>query len=147
VIEFTDWVGSERVLAFGPEPPKESASPARTACPATASAPRLRLDSAYYAVLEELCRAWRSAGEGSRLPTSAQVADRLNRRGLRLTRRAVDHHVEHLVDRLGLRERIPEKAQRGRREALVREALRLNLLAPGAGAWHPQSRGPAPGTG
>jgi hypothetical protein len=67
------------------------------------------------------------------------VAERLNRRGLSLTRRAVDHHVEHLLDRIGLGPQLVGVARGKRREALVRAALRLDLLHDGP---HPLS-GPA----
>lgn len=83
----------------------------------------LRPGTAYMAVLEELARG------ASRLapPTSAEISKRLARRGLPLSRRAVDHHIEYLCQRL-----LPEIAdlpvERGwRRVALAAIARRARL--------------------
>lgn len=127
IMDFPDVVGSSRVLVFGPEPLVRP-TPAQRHCPGAASTPSLRRDAVYFAVLEELCLPWQTRGQSARLPTSAEVTERLQRRGLSVSRRAVDHHVDYLFDRLGLPSVVQGGGRGRRREALVSTAIRMNLV-------------------
>jgi hypothetical protein len=120
------WAGhgtAEPLTVFGPEP-AFGAGPGR--CCGAGGAPddvHLNRGAAYYAVLEALCAPWLAGGPGTRLPRSADIAAELSRRGLRLTRRAVDHHIDYLVDRLGVGAGDEPGARFRRREALVEAAV------------------------
>lgn len=115
------------VTVFGPDPV------ARAALPAPCRPGRgIRLDrsSRYYAVLSVLCAA-RMTSTSVTLPTSPEVAHILNDRGIPITSRAVDHHVDYLVRLLRLDDL--KGAHRGsawKREAVVDSALALGLLDP-----------------
>lgn len=87
----------EPVTVIGPEVQRTDPVPA---CPSSVAALRdvdLRPGSTGLAVLEELCSATRGTGL---LPSSAALARRLSARGLALTPRAVDAHVDYLFRRL-----------------------------------------------
>lgn len=87
---------SERVTVIGPEVLVESG----VACPSSLAplvGAELRHGTHYLAVLEELCR---GIGEGGVPPTSVAVSELLDRRGLTVSPKAVDHHVDYLFRRL-----------------------------------------------
>lgn len=87
---------SERITVIGPEVLVESG----VACPSSVAplaGAGLRHGTHYAAVLEELCR---STADGGEPPTSAEVAELLDQRGLHVTPKAVDHHVDYLFRRL-----------------------------------------------
>jgi len=129
-------------IVFGPEPvPPDPFA----ACPAVSGPdPPGPLDPAatYFAVLVALCEprlrtpAGTAPPEGSgSLPTSPEIARTLARRGILVTPRAVDAHIEYLVEKLGVRDAAPAtaagRARRGwRKEAVVRAALREQLVRP-----------------
>jgi hypothetical protein len=98
-----------------------------------------------------LCEPLLRAPSGAALPTSAEIARDLRRRGIPVTARAVDWHIEYLVDKLGLRPDRPGRARRSwRKEALAAAALRLALVGTehlGVGAARQPGAGPAAGTG
>ncbi len=119
------WAGhaaTQSLTVFGPEP-AFGAGPGR--CCVASSAPDVHLNrgATYYAVLEALCAPWLAGGPDTRLPKSADIAAELSRRGLRLTRRAVDHHIDYLVDRLGVGVGDGVGANLRRRVALVEAAV------------------------
>lgn len=117
------------LTVFGPEPvvaPHEGHG-----CPEEAkedAAHRL-LDprTRYFAVLRALCES-QHAGPAHPVPTSATIADRLAEWGVRLTARAVDHHIDYLVQRLGLRPLAGSVQRSWKKEVLVSVALRQGLL-------------------
>jgi len=144
------------VTVFGPEPAGRPAGV--PLCPGTGGRIERALDphSTYFAVLVALCepRLRRSAEAG--LPTSAEIAQRLGHRGIAITPRAVDWHIEYLIDKLGLRPGCPAgRAKRSwRKEAVAAAALRGLLVGPehirGPADPAPRIRGraarrPAPG--
>lgn len=95
--------------------PSASAATAAQRCPAIAP-PRCELDrgSRYFAVLSALCEHVLDHGRGGLVPTSSQIAARLA-----LSPRAVDSHIDYLVDKLD----IPAPVTRStgwKRRALVR---------------------------
>lgn len=138
----------DRPLAtvFGPEP---TVQPLAKPCPAVRPAPPagvLDRHTTYFAVLLALCepRLRALAGDGSApaaLPTSAEIARDLRRRGRAVTTMAVDRHIDYLIGKLGLRPRDPmARARRSwRKEALVAAALRRGLVGP----EHLTARSPA----
>jgi hypothetical protein len=132
LVSFAGQPRTRALTVFGPEPTLD----ADRAC--TASAPRadlqLRPGTAYYSVLEVLCGPRLHGDLESRLPTSNEIVGQLRKRGVLLSRRAVDHHIDYLVDRLALRPTEPHASVAGhgtsRRESLTREVIRLGLLGP-----------------
>ncbi|MGH8876180.1 MAG: hypothetical protein ACRD0P_02375, partial [Stackebrandtia sp.] len=85
----------------------------------------------YFNVLQELCRPRLERGPGSSLPTSREIAKSLREKGHRLSPRAVDAHIDYLLDKLGARPSDDDGGgnRRGwKRESLVARALRLRLL-------------------
>ncbi len=68
-------------------------------CPAIGrhSDPSLDPGSRYFAVLAALCEPVLFDAPGARVPTSSDIAARLN-----LTARAVDSHIDYLVDKFGI---------------------------------------------
>lgn len=121
------------VTVFGPEP---AGQPARiTPCPGTPGhRPERSLDprTTYFAVLVALCEPRLLRSVDAMLPTSEEIAQRLCHRGIPMTARAVDWHIEYLVDRLGLRSRGPTvRSKRSwRKEAVAAAALRQLLIGP-----------------
>lgn len=87
---------SERVTVIGPEVLVESGTACRSSLAPLAGA-GLRHGTHYLAVLEELCR---GIGERGVPPTSAAISEVLDRRGLQISPKAVDHHVDYLFQRL-----------------------------------------------
>ncbi len=84
-----------RLIVFGPEPRWLPATH-----PSALFAERLdtlQPGTAYMAVLRALCRGEALA---ETLPSSAEIAARLEEEGLTLTRKAVDHHIDYLFRRL-----------------------------------------------
>lgn len=118
----------QALTVFAHEPTHEPTDgPGRRGCaPRTERTLRLSPGTAYFAVLEELCRPRLRGEYDARLPTSNEIAGRLSTRGVPLSRRAVDHHIDYLVERLGL---AGEVAGGSRRDTLAREAVRLGLLS------------------
>lgn len=124
------------LTVFGPEPAAAQARP--HACPSIAAAPSAGLldpGALYFAVLQVLCEPRVTGRADSPLPTSQDIAARLGRRGVRLTPRAVDHHIDYLVRRMDL---YPEGGTALRRswkkEILASAALRRGLLSPAPAA-------------
>lgn len=120
---------SDALTVFGPEP--RTVHAAEHPCPASAEADirPLNPQSTYFAVLQELCAPRQGGGSTLPLPTSSQIAGSLQEYGIHLTPRAVDHHIDYLVQRLGVSP--PPGLPAGRswkKEALVGEALRRGLL-------------------
>lgn len=152
--------GQPLATVFGPEPSvlQRTVSP----CPAvqrTRQSCYLDPDTTYFAVLVALCEPRLSPLAGAAtttaavLPTSVEIARSLARRGIPITTRAVDAHIEYLVDKLGLRSAEPAtRARRSwRKEALVGTALRRELVAPDylhrQAAAHPTRTHLRPGEG
>jgi hypothetical protein len=93
----------------------------RRSCPAIrtgrpAEGPRLDPAARYFAVLEVLCASVLAGTPAT--PTSADIADRLG-----LTSRAVDAHVDYLVDKLAIAAP-PVRDTGWKRRALVRHVSR-----------------------
>ncbi|MFF0573601.1 hypothetical protein [Streptosporangium saharense] len=112
------------LTVLGPTPPRPGGVSSESA-----TAGQLDRDTAYYAVLHTLCgpRLWH--GPESRLPTSGQIAAALRASGYRLTPRAVDAHIDYLLDKLGARPVTGRITGRGwKREVLVTRAMRLGLV-------------------
>jgi serine/threonine-protein kinase len=129
--------GRPVLTVFGPEPgPPVAALPGCPALPTGRPATVLDPGTTYFAVLVTLCEprlrplVSRSAGL-SPLPTSAEVARQLHQRGVSVTVRAVDSHIEYLIDKLRLRDRrVAGGAHRSwRKETLVTAAIRGGLVA------------------
>jgi hypothetical protein len=78
------------------------------------------------AVLAELSRA-RFEDPSRPLPSSAQISSRLAASGIRVTPRAVDRHIDYLIDKLGLGGAL-EGGRRVRREVLAARAAEWSLL-------------------
>jgi len=125
---------SPLVTVFGPEPgdPEPEVSP----CPGLATTrglPKL-LDhhTTYFAVLIALCEPRLRQSVDAALPTSTEIAQRLSRRGITLTPRAVDWHIEYVAGKLGVRHSgQPGRARRAwRKEAVASAALRQLLVGP-----------------
>lgn len=122
------------VTVFGPEP-ADGAAPVRPCRSATGLAgPGRRLDpqAIYFAVLVTLCEPRLRQSADASLPTSAEIAQRLARRGITVSPRAVDWHIEYLADKLGLRPAgLEPRPRRGwRKEAVAAAALRRLLVRP-----------------
>jgi serine/threonine-protein kinase len=124
--------GFHLLRVFGPEAqgPSAQAPVARPSC-AQAADP-LHVDTAYFAVLVALCEPRLRGFAGTPLPTSAEIAEALRHKGLTLSSRAVDAHIEYLLDKLALA--LPrDKAQSRhvwRKEILVTTAIRRGLVGP-----------------
>ena len=131
------------VTVFGPEP--AAGGGVAPLCPAVREYPPtggLDPGATYFAVLVALCeprlrRLARAAGpdNSTGLPTSPEIVRILAGRGIAITSRAVDAHIEYLVDKLGLRPAGPTaaagRARRGwRKEAVAAAALRRRLVRP-----------------
>lgn len=123
------WPG--QLTVFGPEPVAE-VSADRTAdggCRRSRSAPLLNPSTNYFAVLRALCAPRPVGPTPERLPTSAELSARLAAQGLTVSLRAVDRHIDYLVERFGLEPEEWRGFGRGwKREALAREAIRLGVL-------------------
>jgi hypothetical protein len=87
---------SEPVTVIGPEVEVEVNVACRSSLAPLAGAD-LRPGTTYLAVLEELCDGLTATGLP---PSSAIVSERLGRRGLPVTPKAVDHQVDYLFRRL-----------------------------------------------
>ena len=87
---------SDPVTVIGPEIVVEENAACRSSL-APLAAVDLRPGTAYLAVLEELCSGVAASGLP---PSSTVVSEQLSRRGLRVTPKAVDHHVDYLFRRL-----------------------------------------------
>lgn len=117
-----------QLVVLGPDHGGDGGSPES----ASGDTPVVNLDhgTAYYAVLQALCESRLRYGPESPLPTSSQIASALCSSGYRLTSRAVDAHIDYLLDKLDVRPATDLKAGRGwKREILVTRALRLGLVA------------------
>lgn len=114
---------SERLTLIGPEPAEQASRRPCHASVSTAHRLRLRAGTVGAAVLDELCA---RADEAGRPPTSVDIAERLGSRGLALTAKGVDRHVDHIF-----RQCFPEDADRARgwkRMALVSLLRRSHAL-------------------
>lgn len=111
-----------RVIAN--EPPTTTAGAPCLVMPHANRARRLRRGTVYMAVLEELVAATKRCGTP---PSSDEISEGLNRRGIALSRKAVDRHIDYLGDRL-----LPEGSDtlhRGwKRAALAVIAQRARLV-------------------
>lgn len=125
LVGFSGQGPSDMMTVFGHEPAVVD-EPLR-ACAAFASrfsSLSLNPETGHVAVLRALCRDTGSEG----LPTSAQIAEKLTAAGTRMTRRAVDHHIDYLFQRL-----FPHHAdsigRRGwKRAAIVAAARRAGIV-------------------
>ncbi|MBV9821195.1 MAG: hypothetical protein JO144_03045, partial [Actinobacteria bacterium] len=120
-----------------------------SSCPAIPLAPpKLDVRSRYFEVLTALCSdALVHCPGGARVPTSSHIAGRLG-----ISPRAVDAHVDYLIDKFG----IPAPAHRDtgwKRRALmsyvqnhsdVARLLQRSRPAPGPGPGPGQQAGPGP---
>lgn len=108
------------LTVFGPEPVTVTDPP--QPCPAAPSfrAP-LDRDAAYFAVLEVLCGPRLRGSLSEPPPTSAEIVANLRGRGIRISRRAVDAHIEYVGEKLHLGRGV-------RREVLVATAIRRGLV-------------------
>jgi hypothetical protein len=96
--------------------PSAEAGAARTCCPGISALPDLELDTTarYFAVLTALCEPELQDEFADRLPTSSSIASRLA-----LSPRAVDSHIDYLVEKLDLP--VPVNRSTGwKRRALIR---------------------------
>lgn len=84
----------------------------------------------YMAVLSALCCP--STGASGRLPTSAQIAEALTRRGITTTRRAVDHQIDYLFRRFFPASADENCKSGSKREAVARVGLASGLFRQGA---------------
>lgn len=85
---------SQRMTVIGPEP--QSAAPGGPCAKADRYLSLgLRSGTACIAILKELGRA-----EGGELPTSTEISRRLSMQGFSLSRKAVDHQIEYLCERI-----------------------------------------------
>lgn len=130
--------GRPVLTVFGPEPAPPVPAPA--GCPELVRRrPQHLLDpgATYFAVLVALCEPrLRPVGDAqaaalSPLPTSAEIAHRLRQRGLSVSARAVDSHIDYLLDKLRLRQpRGTDETRRNwRKETLATAAIRRGLVA------------------
>lgn len=127
--------GRPVLTVFGPEP--GAPAPPLAGCPALQArqtASLLNPGTTYFAVLVALCEPRLRPTRASAplpLPTSAELAARLRQRGLSVSARAVDSHIDYLIDKLRLRDRRtghrPDRAWR--KETLVTAAIRRGLVA------------------
>ncbi|MFI8366895.1 hypothetical protein [Streptomyces sp. NPDC085466] len=117
------------LTVFGPEP-SVAVGPG-VGCPVDADEGETRhlLDpgTRYFAVLRALCES-QHAGPGHPVPTSAAIARRLAEAGVRLSPRAVDHHIDYLVRRLRLAPPTGSVQRSWKKEVLAGVALRQGLL-------------------
>lgn len=125
---------------FGPEPAVAHRGDAP--CPAVGMVHipgDLDPAATYFAVLVALCESRLRPPSGAArpsdhptLPTSPEIARALARRGVAISPRAVDAHIEYLIEKLGLQSAEPAgRAKRGwRKEALAAAALRRRLVRP-----------------
>ncbi len=112
------------LTVIGPEPRESEATP--RPCHGgghTQTAPQLDPSATYYAVLQVLCDAWTDSDRG-RLPSSAEVALALRDRGLAISSRAVDHHINYLIRRT----MVDQNGPRRKREALVQLCVQEGWL-------------------
>lgn len=109
------------LTVIGPEPKASDATP--RPCHGGTALPQLDPTATYYAVLQVLCDAWADSGRG-RLPSSAEVALALRDRGLAISTRAVDHHINYLIRRT----RIDQNGPSRKREALVQLCVQQGWL-------------------
>jgi hypothetical protein len=121
------------VTVFGPEP-AGAATPVRP-CPYTAGGDgpdQLDPEAIYFAVLVALCEPRLRQSLDAALPTSAEIAQRLTQRGITVSARAVDWHIEYLTGKLGLRpaSQLGRPRRGWRKEAVAAAALRRLLVRP-----------------
>jgi hypothetical protein len=126
-------VGLE-IMVFGFEPlyadhPEERHT---GACARTDAHQALDRQSTYFAVLLALCEPRLRRGPGSALPSSSQIARSLRCLGIDVTARAVDAHVDYLLEKLHARPATAETAGRRswKREVIVTEAIRRGFVDP-----------------
>jgi hypothetical protein len=128
-VSFRGQPGAWAMTVFGPEPSQSAQSPV---CPATARAmPDLDRRATYFAVLRALAQPRLAGDAGGRLPTSSEIADALRWSGRRVTRRAVDHHIDYLSERFGVTALDPGGRRTWKREALVQAAIAGGFLPEG----------------
>jgi len=125
--------GTPLVNIFGPEP--AHAADCIAPCPAHTSASgtwEIDRRAAYFAVLLALCEPRLRGDQYSLLPTSADIAISLKRRGIDLSSAAVDTQIEYLVQRLSIRpsERAARRGPTWRKLALAQFAIRHGLVLP-----------------
>lgn len=117
------------LTVFGPEP--AVIPDPGSGCPAEVDEGQARhlLDpeTRYFAVLRALCES-QLAGPGHPVPTSEAIARRLAECGVRLSPRAVDHHIDYLVQRLHLSPVAGSVQRSWKKEVLASVALRQGLL-------------------
>lgn len=121
-IELTALPDGPKLAVFGHEP-QYCASQVRPSatCAATARRPLLDHGATYYRVLKELSKDRLNGIMESRLPTSAEIAERLSLTCSELTPRAVDAHIKYVSDKL----RLPKGTNRN---TLVAFAIRSSLV-------------------
>jgi hypothetical protein len=116
----SDGQSGPMLTVFGPEPVMAGHIP--RPCPAVPPfRPPLDRDAAYFAVLEALCQPRLRGSPTEPLPTSEEIVAGLRARQIRLTRRAVDAHIEYVGEKLGLGRGV-------RRDILVAIAIRRGLI-------------------
>lgn len=119
-------------IVYGPEP--ATATVTCGGCPATAGDATARLldrSTVYYSVLLALCEPRLRGMVDAPLPTSAEIARRLQQLNISISPVAVDSHVAYLVDKLDLRvERNTGGKRSWRKEKLVDVAIRHGLIDP-----------------
>jgi hypothetical protein len=123
--------GGVELVVLGPR--SVVADAGREACRrSTSSGYGIDRTTIYFAVMVALCEARLRSGPGAALPASSQIATTIQRwRGVELSPRAVDGHIDYLIDKMGIRPATAETAgRRGwKREALVAAALRGGLVS------------------
>lgn len=119
------------VTVFGPEPAGQPVGIRLCpGCPGLGAERSLDPEATYFAVLVALCEPRLRRAVDAPLPTSAEIAQRLEQQGVVITPRAVDWHIEYLVDKLGVRPgSLRGRAKRSwRKEAVAAAALRGLLV-------------------
>jgi hypothetical protein len=115
---------------FGPEP-LTGCDPARRCPREQPNVARLDEESTYFEVLATLCNDRLNVDPSAALPTSVAIAKTMRERGRFITPRAIDEHINYLIDKLGLRPAGKGLARRSwRKEALATEAIRRRIITP-----------------
>lgn len=106
------------LTVFGPEPARVPTRPGLCGA-VTRQPPALNPGATYFAVLRALCEPRQRGVSAAPLPTSEEIARRLDSR---VSARAVDAHIDYLIGKLGL----PHGCGR---DVLVATAVRHRLVA------------------
>jgi hypothetical protein len=121
---------SHLLTVFGPEPQRAVAA---LTCPAPP--PRgteISTDAMYFAVLVRLCARRLSGDVTAPPPTATEISASLEAEGLHVSPRAVEGHIDYLIEKLGL-VRASSSGAKGRswkKEALIRVAIARGLVPP-----------------